>query len=112
MPPMRVAFLQAERRLVMTELEMPVIRSADQVLIRVREVGVCGSEVHAFEGTHPYRRAPVVLGHEMAGDVVSVGDAVIDFKVGDRVIVDPQWGCGQCAYCRAGDLNLCPSKKV
>jgi L-iditol 2-dehydrogenase len=48
----------------------------------------------------------------MAGDVLSVGEAVTRFKVGDRVVVDPQWTCGQCAYCRAGDINLCPSKRV
>ena len=91
---------------------MPVIRSPDQVLIRVKTVGVCGSEVHAFQGTHPFRKAPVVLGHEMAGVVSSAGDAVARFKPGDRVIVDPQWTCGTCACCRAGDINLCPSKKV
>jgi len=96
----------------MVEAEMPTIQSADEILIQVKTVGVCGSEVHAFEGTHPYRKAPVILGHEAAGDVVSIGEAVTTFKVGDRVIVDPQWTCGQCAYCRVGDLNLCPSKKV
>jgi L-iditol 2-dehydrogenase len=109
---MRAAFLEAEGHLVMVEAEMPIIQSADQILIRVKTVGVCGSEVHAFHGTHPYRKAPVILGHEAAGDVLSVGEAVTDFKVGDRVIVDPQWTCGRCAYCCAGDLNLCPSKKV
>jgi L-iditol 2-dehydrogenase len=109
---MRAAFLETERRLVLTEVPMPGIQSDDQVLIRVKTVGVCGSEVHAFHGTHPYRKAPVILGHEAAGDVLSLGEAVTGFQVGDRVIVDPQWTCGQCAYCRAGDVNLCPSKKV
>ncbi len=109
---MRAAFLETEGRLVLTETPMPSIQSDDQVLIRVKTVGVCGSEIHAFHGTHPYRKAPVILGHEAAGDVLSVGKAVTGFKVGDRVIVDPQWTCGQCAYCRAGDVNLCPSKKV
>jgi 2-desacetyl-2-hydroxyethyl bacteriochlorophyllide A dehydrogenase len=109
---MRTAFLETEGRLVLTETPMPTLLSDDQVLIRVKTVGVCGSEVHAFHGTHPYRKAPVILGHEAAGDVMSLGEAVTGFKVGDRVIVDPQWTCGQCAYCGAGDVNLCPSKKV
>jgi L-iditol 2-dehydrogenase len=109
---MRAAFLETEGRLVLIEAPMPGIQSDDQVLIRVKTVGVCGSEVHAFHGTHPYRKAPVILGHEAAGEVSSVGKAVTGFKVGDRVTVDPQWTCGQCTYCRAGDLNLCPSKKV
>ena len=108
----RVAFLETERRLVITEAEAPTIQRADQVLIQVSTVGLCGSEVHAFQGTHPFRRAPVILGHEMAGVVSSVGVDVAQFKPGDRVIVDPQWPCGTCDYCRRGDSNLCISKKV
>jgi 2-desacetyl-2-hydroxyethyl bacteriochlorophyllide A dehydrogenase len=109
---MRAAILETERHIVLAEAEMPAIQHPDQVLIQVKTVGVCGSEVHAFEGTHPYRKAPVVLGHEVAGVVSAVGEAVTGFEAGDRVIVDPQWTCGTCAYCRAGDVNLCPSKKV
>ncbi len=109
---MRAALLKTEGQLVMTEIEPPTIQSPDQVLIKVKTVGICGSEVHAFHGTHPYRKAPVILGHEMSGDILAVGEAVTNFKAGDRVIVDPQWTCGQCEYCRAGDINLCPAKKV
>jgi L-iditol 2-dehydrogenase len=109
---MRAALLKTEGQLVMIDAEMPVISSPDQIIVRVRTVGVCGSEVHAFCGTHPFRKAPIVLGHEMAGDVFSVGEGVARFKKGDRVIVDPQWTCGGCAFCRDGDLNLCPSKQV
>jgi 2-desacetyl-2-hydroxyethyl bacteriochlorophyllide A dehydrogenase len=109
---MRAAFLKAEQHLVLTDIETPAIQNPDEVLIQVKTVGVCGSEVHAFQGTHPYRRAPVVLGHEMAGVISSVGDKVTSFEVGDRVIVDPQWTCGTCAHCRAGDINLCPAKRV
>jgi L-iditol 2-dehydrogenase len=109
---MRAAFLKTEGRLVMIDAQMPTIQSPDQILIKVRTVGVCGSEVHAFHGSHPFRKAPVILGHEMAGDVVSVGQSVVNFKTGDRVIVDPQWACGECTYCRTGDINLCPSKRM
>jgi L-iditol 2-dehydrogenase len=109
---MRAALLEAERRLVLIEAPMPTIQGADEVLIRIKTVGVCGSEVHGFHGTHPYRIAPVILGHEVAGDIVSIGEAVSDFKVGDRVVVDPQWPCGECDYCRAGYINHCPTKKV
>jgi len=109
---MKAAVLETEHRLAIREVDPPRIRAADEVLIRVRTVGVCGSEVHAFEGTHPYRKAPVILGHEMAGDVVAVGEAVRAFRVSDRVVVDPQWICGVCRHCRAGNANLCPSKQV
>ena len=109
---MRAAFLESEGHLALVDLQKPALEKASQVLIQVKTVGVCGSEVHAFEGTHPFRRAPVILGHEMAGVVSSVGAAVTYWVPGDRVIVDPQWTCSQCAYCLAGDNNLCPSKRV
>ena len=109
---MRVALLETEGRLVLTEEDVPDIKAPDQILIQVKAVGVCGSEVHAFVGTHPFRKAPTVLGHEASGVVTAVGGAVSAFRPGDRVIVDPQWTCGECAYCRSGDINLCPSKVV
>ena len=109
---MRAAFLESVGQFVIQDLPMPKIQRPDEVLIQVKTVGVCGSEVHAFSGTHPYRNAPVLLGHEMAGVVIETGEQVTDFKPGDRVIVDPQWSCGECEYCQRGDINLCPSKKV
>lgn len=109
---MRTALLESEGRLVLADLEPPAIQSTDQLLIQVKTVGICGSEVHAYRGTHPFRKAPTVLGHEAAGVVSAVGEAVTHFEPGDRVIVDPQWVCGECAHCLAGDINLCPSKRV
>jgi L-iditol 2-dehydrogenase len=109
---MRAALLERVGRMVMVDVEQPVIRQPDEILMQTKTVGVCGSEVHAFHGTHPYRNAPVILGHEAAGEVVAVGNAVKKVKVGDRVIVDPQWTCGECEYCRRGHINLCPSKRV
>ena len=109
---MRVALLEATGHVVMTEVDMPVIKKPDEVLIRVKAVGICGSEVHAFEGTHPFRGAPVVMGHEMAGEVAAVGHKIDRVTVGDRVIIDPQWTCGECLWCQSGDINLCSSKWV
>jgi len=84
----------------------------NEVKIRVVSAGICGSEVHAFKGTHPFRLPPAILGHEMAGDIVAVGADVKGFKVGDRVTVEPQINCGVCDYCRAGYPNLCANKIV
>lgn len=109
---MRAALLETQQHITMIDTEMPVIREPGDVLIRVKTVGVCGSEVHAFYGTHPYRKAPVILGHEAAGNVVAVGSNVTWLRPGDRVVVDPQWTCGTCEYCLRGEINLCPSKKV
>ncbi|PWH13464.1 MAG: alcohol dehydrogenase, partial [Ardenticatenia bacterium] len=109
---MRAAVLTSAGHIAIQEVAAPVLQADDQVLIQVRMVGICGSEVHAFHGTHPFRKPPAILGHEMAGDVVIVGDAVTRVSVGDRVTVDPHWPCGGCPYCRAGYINLCPTKKV
>ena len=96
----------------LVDVPVPAITRPDEVQIQVKVVGVCGSEVHAYEGTHPFRKSPVILGHEMAGVVTGVGEEVTRFSVGDRVIVDPQWSCGECEYCKSGDINLCLTKKV
>lgn len=109
---MRSAYLESVGRLILKDSPAPQLNRPDEVLIQVKVVGVCGSEVHAFEGTHPFRKAPVTLGHEMAGVVIGTGEDVTRFRMGDRVIVDPQWSCGECEYCRSGDINLCLSKKV
>jgi L-iditol 2-dehydrogenase len=109
---MRAALLESVGHIVLVDMQRPDILEDDQVLIQAKNVGICGSEVHAYAGTHPYRKAPVVLGHEMAGVVISVGLKVSNIRVGDRVIVDPQWSCGVCQYCQRGEINLCPSKRV
>src|SRR5512139_3748402 len=109
---MRAALLDAVRHMTMIDAAMPAVHHPDEVIVRVKTVGVCGSEVHAFFGNHPTRKAPVILGHESAGDVVAVGAAVTHFKPGDRVVVDPQWTCGKCEFCLRGEINLCPEKKV
>jgi len=90
----------------------PQIQKADDVKVRIRKCGICGSEVHAFHGKHPFRIPPIVSGHEAAGDVVEVGEGVTDFKVGDRVVVEPHYGCGECWYCKHGLYNVCTNKKV
>ncbi|MBR1457028.1 MAG: alcohol dehydrogenase catalytic domain-containing protein [Oscillospiraceae bacterium] len=82
------------------------------VKIRVKACGICGSEVHAYHGVHPFRIAPLVSGHEFSGVVAEVGPAVTACKVGDRVTAEPQYGCGTCYYCRTGRDNLCSTKKV
>lgn len=109
---MRAAYLESSGNLILKQVEKPVRTQPGEVLIQVNTVGVCGSEVHAFEGTHPFRHAPAILGHEMSGVIVETGPDVTGFQVGDRVIVDPQIPCGKCEYCLRGDVNLCPTKKV
>lgn len=94
------------------DMPEPQIEKADDVKIRIRNCGICGSEVHAYHGKHPFRIPPIVSGHEAAGDVVEIGEGVTQFKVGDRVVVEPHYGCGECWYCKHGLYNVCTNKKV
>ncbi len=110
---MRAGYFEAVRvAYFRDDMPEPNISRDDEVKIRVRCCGICGSEVHAFYGKHPFRIPPIVSGHEAAGDVVEVGPAVKDVKVGDRVVVEPHYGCGECWYCKHGLYNVCTNKKV
>lgn len=83
----------------------------DQVKIEVKYAGVCGSDIHTYEG-HYKVAAPVTLGHEFSGEVVEVGEGVTDFKPGDRVTSETTFYiCGECEYCQSGDYNLCNHRK-
>ena len=86
--------------------------SAVDVLVNVKRIGICGSEVHSFHGTHPATKYPVVQGHEYSGTVVAVGNAVTAFKPGDKVTARPQEVCGKCNPCRNGRYNVCANLKV
>ena len=103
---MKGAVLAATKRIEVQEVDEPAY-GEDEVLIDVKACGVCGSDLHAYRGFHPFRRPPVVLGHEVAGQVVSVGPAVRDVRVGDRVAVEPQIYCGTCNFCVGGLPNFC-----
>lgn len=93
------------------EIEVPKPQ-ADQVLVRIRRIGVCGSDIHVYHGTHPFTSYPVTQGHEVSGEVVEVGEYVKDFAVGDKVVIEPQVFCGRCYPCLHGKYNLCENLKV
>jgi len=82
----------------------------EQVVIRVRNVGICGSDLHIYVGRHPNVKLPIIPGHELAGDIIEVGPGSTH-KVGERVVVEPLVTCGHCYYCKRGEYNLCTSLK-
>jgi L-iditol 2-dehydrogenase len=108
---MRCAVLTEIYKFHLDNLPQPKPKPGE-VLIKVNLTGICGSEVHAFKGTHPYRKPPVILGHELAGRIVEVTPGVKKLQVGDRVTVEPQISCQNCSFCLRGDINLCNSKIV
>lgn len=101
----RCQVLYGPRDLRLENRPEPVLGDKD-VLIKVRTAGICGSDFHRYMG-HRQIPGPLVLGHEFAGDVAGVGKSVKGFKPGDRVTVQPNFGCGECSMCRSGRENLC-----
>lgn len=108
---MKALLLSDYNRLEIAELPMPR-PLADEVLIRVEACGICGSDVHGFDGSTGRRIPPLIMGHEASGTVAAVGPQVNDFKPGDRVTFDSTIYCGECAYCKRGEVNLCDNRQV
>jgi L-iditol 2-dehydrogenase len=108
---MKQAIMTAPGSIEFREVEKPV-PAANEVLIRVKKIGVCGSDVHVYHGVHPYTSFPVVQGHEVAGEVESVGVAVKSFETGDKVTFLPQVVCGECYPCKHGMSHICDNLKV
>ncbi|MCB9385410.1 MAG: galactitol-1-phosphate 5-dehydrogenase [Bryobacterales bacterium] len=84
----------------------------NELLVRVHSCGICGSDVHGYDGSSGRRIPPVIMGHEAAGIVAQVGSAVTRFREGDRVTFDSMISCGKCYYCRRGRPNLCDDRRV
>jgi L-iditol 2-dehydrogenase len=86
--------------------------AADEVLLKVEACGICGSDVHGFDGSSGRRIPPIIMGHEAAGVIVKVGADVTEWQVGDRVTFDSTLYCGNCEYCGRGEVNLCKARQV
>ena len=107
----RVCYMYGKMNLQYDEWPMPQA-GADEVVVAVEYVGVCGSDLHFFEtGMIGPReiKGKQILGHEASGIVYQVGSDVKDLKVGDRVAIEPGIACGSCQYCKEGLYNLCPN---
>lgn len=105
---MKAAVLQGKKQLEVMEWEYPSL-SAKEVIVKVKSCGICGTDQHIYHG-HPGSaevQHPIVLGHELAGEIVEVGAEVSSFAVGDRVSIDPNIYCGTCEYCRSNRAHLC-----
>ena len=106
---MRVAVLSPDLELTLEERDRPA-PDDDEVLVRTRSVGICGSDVHYYEhgriGDYVVD-SPLILGHESAGEVVAVGENVDESRVGERVTLEPGVPCRRCEHCARGEYNLC-----
>lgn len=109
---MKAICVTAPHQLEIQDRPMPAIQKVNEVLIRVRTAGICGSDVHIYHGTSPVATYPRVIGHEIAGEIVEVGSAVELFQKGDRVVMDPVISCGRCYQCKIGRSNVCGKLQV
>jgi L-iditol 2-dehydrogenase len=108
---MKALLLSEYKKLQLTDLPVPQ-PGPDEILVRVAACGICGSDVHGYDGSTGRRIPPLVMGHEAAGTVAEVGSAVKGFNKGDRVTFDSTVYCGDCANCRRGEMNLCDNRQV
>lgn len=108
---MKALVLKDYRRFAIEDFAVPDLL-ADEVLVRVRACGICGSDVHGMDGSSGRRIPPIVMGHEAAGEIARIGRDVTEWKIGDRVTFDSTIYCGDCWYCRRGNVNLCENRRV
>jgi len=94
------------------EIPEPGRISGKEVLLRIKKIGICGSDVHVYKGQHPATPYPVVQGHEFSAIVEAVGDKVVRVKPGMRATARPQIVCGKCNPCKRGQYNVCQNLKV
>jgi len=108
---MKALLLSDYKKLSVVDMPTPDVGD-DDVLVRVRACGICGSDIHGYDGSTGRRIPPLVMGHEAAGVIERLGSAVDTFKAGDRVTFDSTVSCGKCGFCRKGQINLCDNRTV
>lgn len=108
---MKALLLSEYRRLEIADVAVPQ-PTTGEVLVRVAACGICGSDVHGYDGSSGRRIPPIIMGHEASGVVARVGDGTEGLSEGDRVTFDSTVYCGECANCRVGNINLCDQREV
>jgi L-iditol 2-dehydrogenase/threonine 3-dehydrogenase len=109
---MRQAIMTSPGRIEYRNVPEPGLIKADEVLLRIKKIGICGSDVHVYHGQHPATPYPVVQGHEYSAVVEAVGEKVTNIFPGMKVTARPQLVCGKCGPCKRGQYNVCQNLKV
>lgn len=97
--------------IIFREVPIPEIKT-NQVKIKIKRIGICGSDIHVYHGKHPFTTYPVTQGHEVSGEIVELGEEIENLELGQKVTIEPQVYCGMCHPCRNGKYNLCENLKV
>lgn len=109
---MRQAIMTKPGSIEFKDVKMPSDLKANEILLKIQQIGVCGSDIHVFHGEHPATPYPVVQGHEYSAIVEKVGTAVTKAKPGMKATARPQLVCGDCGPCKRGQYNACQKLKV
>jgi len=107
---MKIILCQEPGAIKYAEREKPVLKPG-HAIIKIRRIGICGTDLHAFEGTQPYFNYPRVLGHELSGELIAF-DGAPGFEINEKVTFIPYFSCGNCIACRSGNTNCCVNIKV
>ena len=108
---MQVLVAHAPREMAFEERPKPE-PGPGEVLVKTRVVALCGSDIHLYNGTHPYRTYPMIFGHEASGWVTQVGEGVSELSEGDHVVLEPCIWCGECYPCSIGRYNCCSQESA
>jgi L-iditol 2-dehydrogenase len=108
---MKALLLTAPSKLELVDFPEPQ-PADDEVVVRIRACGICGSDIHGWDGSTGRRRPPLIMGHEASGEIVAAGSRVKAWRAGDRVTFDSMISCGACRFCREGQTNLCENRRV
>jgi len=109
---MRQAVMTRPGMIEIREVPEPGPLQENEIKLKIKKIGVCGSDIHVYHGEHPYTPYPVIQGHEYSGEVVETGSSVTKVKPGDKATARPQQVCGNCPPCLRGDYNICDNLKV
>jgi L-iditol 2-dehydrogenase len=108
---MKALLLTAPSKLEYVDFPEPV-PGDDDVVVQVRACGICGSDIHGWDGSTGRRHPPLIMGHEASGEIVATGPRVTQWRAGDRVTFDSTIYCGKCHFCQNGHVNLCTDRRV
>lgn len=108
---MKAAVIEEKNSIHLKEVEMPVLKDGE-ALIKVKYCGICGSDIHVLRGAHPTAKFPVIPGHEFVGELVDIkGSGSERYEIGDYVVAQPFFSCGNCEPCAKGRDNICADLK-
>lgn len=109
---MKQATMVSPGKIEISVVADPPALKDNEVLVNIRKIGICGSDIHVYHGKHPFTPFPVIQGHEYSAEVVAIGAGVMKTKIGDKVTGRPQIVCGTCGPCLSGNYNICSNLKV